>query len=165
MKKQLSQSAEAFEITERPIMVLGRKDGVVADFKESKNPDTSGIVLYLQNTGHLPAITVCVTADMGNRYQEPGIRGLVRNRAKKGIGQFYVGGTACPSIPGDSIYPYRMIVPRKLADEVKNGDRAVEHFVGATVQYCDSFGKYSCSKYAIVYHSEFDDFRNFTQED
>jgi hypothetical protein len=165
MKGQLRQSDEAFRIAERPVMVLGRKDGTVAEFKESKNPDSSGIVLYFQNTGHLPAINVCVTADMGNTYQEPGIRGLVRDRAKNGIGQFYLSGTACPSIPGDSVYPYRMVVPRKLADEAKNGDRTVEHFVDATVQYCDSFGKYSCSKYTIVYHSDFGDFRNVTQED
>jgi hypothetical protein len=163
--KQLETSAEAFRITERPVMVLGRKDGMVAEFKESKNPDTSGIILYFQNSGHLPAINVCVTPDMGNRYQEPWIHGIVRERAKTGIGHFGIGGPACPTIPGDSVYPYRMIIPRKLADEVKNGERAAEHFVGAFVQYCDSFGKYSCSRYAIVYHSDFGDFRNVTQED
>jgi hypothetical protein len=162
--KALGQSDKALRISERPIVVLGRKDGLIAEFKDSTDPDREGIVLYFQNTGHLPAITVCITADTGN-YQEPGIHGLFRERGKNGISQFYIGGSACPTIPGGSVYPYRMTIPRKVADQFKKGERSPEHFVNAVVQYCDSFGTYSCSIHNVLYDSKFDDFRNSYQDD
>jgi hypothetical protein len=65
MYKQMIRSneltREAFEIGQRSYMVLGRKDGVVAEFKQTSDPEGwPSATLYLQNAGRLPASTVCV---------------------------------------------------------------------------------------------------------
>lgn len=103
----------ALKISERPYVVLGRKDGVLAEIKESKDPNWFGIALYLQNTGHLPALNVCVSTDVTpdpsiapiSRQPNP----LMRQRGKSGIQRFYVVGNGCGSIPGDSAIPISFV--------------------------------------------------------
>ena len=50
-------TTDALKTSQRAYITIGRKDGVVAELVIPPNPkETAGIVIYFQNSGHLPAL-------------------------------------------------------------------------------------------------------------
>jgi len=53
---QSNISRRALELSQRAYVTIGRKDGIVADFVVPKDPQQNAeIVIFFQNSGHLPA--------------------------------------------------------------------------------------------------------------
>jgi hypothetical protein len=47
---------KTFEVGQQASITLGRKDGVVAEFRNSHSPKIQdGLVIYFQNSGHMQA--------------------------------------------------------------------------------------------------------------
>src|SRR5207249_2995349 len=43
------------QVSQRAYVTVGRKDGIVANFVASEAGNATGLVIYFQNSGHLPA--------------------------------------------------------------------------------------------------------------
>jgi hypothetical protein len=177
MVKANHLAAQNFAVSERPYIVLGRKDGTIADFavpKDWTNPRAAvGLIIYFQNTGHLPAlhadIGVTMTALIPPTGNKPPIdppersRGeFYRARNKKGEMNWLQGES---SIGGASEF----LLP--LANELSKADydiiqqgHTVYMVIGA-VRYCDDFGDYTCNEFTLFFEGDpFDKFRVINDE-
>jgi len=144
-------------------MVLGRKDGVVAEFRNSVGGNWSAIDHYYQNSGRLPALSVCISNDAFGAHQGSE---LYRLRAKSGIGKFSVSGSACPTVPGESVFPINVVpaISRQKVEALRS-IKGQPLIVNSTVQYCTSFGRYVCSQFSLIYIPEYDEFRSLLYND
>lgn len=156
------QNRESFEISEQPDVVVGRKDGVMAEIKDATDPSGQPeIVLYLQNAGKLPATNVCISTFIKpdpSILQEPPPKWnpLQRTQGTKGIQRFSVGQTGCPTIPAESVYQH-VITDRTLTQQVMSQIKAAKDKsfgVDATIQWCSPFGKYSCRNVFLDYNHD-----------
>jgi hypothetical protein len=150
----------AFEIAERSYITLGRKDGILGELIETDDPQGwPTILLYLQNAGHLPAQTVCVSTQITGW---PIFRGPAdqNNPLMRGIGFNSKGqpgtyGSACPAVGGDSVYTY--VISRFFTQETLNRIRAEKLFqfsLSGYVQQCDSFGHYACKIFFLEFRGK-----------
>jgi len=160
------QSRETFETSQKSYLVLGRKDGVIADIHESSDPEGwPDIVVYLQNSGHLPAHNVCISSQVSAWPVFPNAihrdDPLRRQMGKDGQGHMQVIESACPTIGGDSTYAYVIsrVFQQRVLDRIKAEPRT-DFALAAAIQYCDSFGHYSCkntilhsNKTPLVFHA------------
>ena len=171
-KESLRKSEEIFRISQQPYMTVGRKDGVVAEIKESQDPNGwAGIVLYWQNAGHLPARTVCMmTTSSAWPITAPKAgpsTPLMRQRGRDSTGKLQVMESGCPTVGGDSAFAYIIPDPftQKTFDAVK-AKKDSQLSVWETIQYCDSFGHYVCKSVFLNYlHDPINGFQEIGEND
>jgi hypothetical protein len=159
-------AAHNFELSERPSVTLGRKDGTIADFTVPKDLSANrpiGLKLYLQNGGRSPALSLNIglgtsplnllAAGHGPSKQPFQPQGgmfhhLVRSRSKDGKSSSDTGGI---SIPPQSEYVH--IIPNQFSQEqwqrTLNGE--IAPMVEVMFDYCDEFGNYYCHWISLFY--------------
>jgi hypothetical protein len=137
----LKETRVSFKSGERPFVSLGRADGTVAEF--TKND--AAVILYFQNSGHLPAkrFYLQIIEDHGTiqnmgRFRSPRNPKLIAD----------IGGDS--AIPGSSIHKEIIEDDRLSPTSVKaikqNGGTISGHF-----EYCDDFGEYTCEQFMLRY--------------
>jgi hypothetical protein len=157
-RESLRKSDEAFRLSQQPYITVGRKDGVVAELMESNDATQPvGIILYFQNSGHLPAITTCVsTRTFGTPLMNPFDYGniLIRQAGKDSTGRRRVAESSCPTVGGDTAYsfPIRPFSEQTLTQLKSN--KQSDFRVHETIQYCDAFGHYFCKSAMLKYERE-----------
>jgi hypothetical protein len=155
--ESLRRSDEAFRISERPYITFGRKDGVLAEITETKDPTQwPTMTLYLQNAGHLPAQNVCVstliTATPIFKVPAEQNQPLIRQRGLDGQGHMQTLENACPTIGGDSAYAHLItkFFPQETLDRVR-AEKSSDFRLSVVIQYCDPFGRYCCKNASFQY--------------
>jgi hypothetical protein len=151
-KEALKHSDDAFRTAQQPYITVGDKDGVIAKFIPPTNPsDWTGLVLYLRNSGHLPATPVCVSSDVapGLSISQPTYQWypLYRMVGTEPPQSFNVHGNGgCQAIGGDSVYRY--VISKALRpgilEKVKAATPSNPLFLNTVVEYCSPLGNYSC---------------------
>lgn len=150
-------------ISNRAYVSIGRKDGVVADFVIPKDPKQNAeIIIYFQNSGHLPAkfawgtIAPFLLAPEGKKkstgitYTHPFNGGFGRT---KDIKAGTVGERGISTIiPGDSVFVQTLgaISQSDLAELPSN---QMGLLIWGMYQYCDGFGNNFLRTFQIRYRS------------
>ena len=162
------RSRQAFQASQRPIVSLGRADGVIAEFAaptKDDPPDTAvGIKLYLHNGGQSPALTPTVAIELQALFLAEGaapstkpfqsrndtLQHLVRSRGiNKNAGQLQ--GFTSDSIPPQSTYVH--MTGDQLSEEqyeaTIKGQRLL--ILAGRYEYCDVLGNYACRDFELYY--------------
>jgi hypothetical protein len=159
-REALKHSDDAFQISEKPYVVLGRKDGVIGELRDAKGTsDSPGIDIYLQNSGHLPALNVCVSVQVS---PDPSIgaqqfyenNSLTRLKDQSGPMRYHVMSEGnCADIAGDSVARHYVAKPFNQAtlDRIRAAPLPIPLFVSTFVQYCTPFGEYRCVQNLLKY--------------
>jgi hypothetical protein len=149
---------DALVIGQQAYVTIGRKDGVAAEFISPKDPkDNAGIVIYFQNSGHIPAkfnwgtimgITLIPPVpDFPTITSPHRFTPMVRTRNRKNPES---GESAGITIPGDSLYTADVAeLPQSAVARLSTMNRLFE-MTGA-FEYCDEFGNYSCRQFTLYY--------------
>ena len=174
-REALKHSDDAFQISEKPYVVLGRKDGVIGELRDAKGTsDSPGIDIYLQNSGHLPALNVCVSVQVS---PDPSIgaqpfyenNSLTRLKDQSGPMRYHVMSEGnCADIAGDSVARHYVAKPFNQAtlDRIRAAPLPIPLFVSTFVQYCTPFGEYRCVQNLLKYEkAPLDGFVSFGQDD
>lgn len=154
---------QSLKVSQGAHVTIGRKDGVVADFVVPKDPTRNAeIVIYFQNSGHMPAKFVWGTLapylaagsmkkSSGINYTHPFKGFITRTRdIKTGSigerGESYV-------IAGDSVFVATLgtISQKDLAD--LPADKMGLLILGM-FEYCDALGDVSERTFALRYRSD-----------
>jgi hypothetical protein len=154
---------ESLQLSQRAYVTLGRKDGTVADFVIPKEPSQNAeIVIYFQNSGHLPAKfawgTMAGFLAAGSNKQATGIiythpyKGLPNRTRDKKTGAVGEGGAADAIIAGDSVFVSTLgtISQKNLADLSPNNMGAL---IMGMFEYCDELGNHSIRSFGLTYRS------------
>ncbi len=161
--RQLGQMLEAnklaqktFEVSQQASVTLGRKDGVVAEFRNARNPNVQdGLVLYFQNSGHMPAklkwgINEWLTESPPTLL--PGankFRPMMRTRNKK-TGDISEDWSTDGSIGGDAVREVAVgYLPPGFVDSLSKANKSFK--VNGTFEYCDELGRYACRNFSLAY--------------
>jgi hypothetical protein len=163
---QLNQMIESNKITRNALQVsqgasisLGRKDGTVAEFILPKDvKDNAGIVIYFQNSGHIPArfgwglltdiAVIPPSPDFSTVKSPHHFSQMTRTRSRKD-GSISTGGGSV-TIPGDSTYVTD--VAELPAIRVRQLSHSNQLFmVWGRLEYCDSLGTYESKDFQIFY--------------
>jgi len=156
-------SREAVETANQSYVTIGRKDGVVADFVIPKDHRQNvEIVIYFQNSGHLPAKfnwgTMVSFGETGTKKTYSGVKythpyqgGFSRARDKK------TGSISGPKdsaiIAGDSVFVSTLgVISKKDLLELPANDIGL--LVFGMFEYCDELGNSSSRQFALRYRSE-----------
>ena len=160
----------SLEIAQRPYIVLGRKDGVVAEFLDAQSKNTPpAIAIYFQNSGHLPT-SVCVyidgkaSPDFGGTIKYGVKRMRLLGKAPDGFEQVFE--PSCPNVGGESIYTYMLPLPfnQETLDRLRSNVKS-EVAIGVYPQYCDLFTGYVASEIVLKYFVEYKAFRILIESD
>lgn len=155
MRDANETNAAQFQMAQRPIITLGRKDGVIAEFSTSgqRNPV---LLLYIQNAGHLPAYNVTASPTIATVPPISLVTGqtnhIWRKRNKK---TGTISATGGVTIPGDSIhiYPLVNVMSQANLDQIRT-DGHILVIATATVEFCDPFGNYHAQLFSMNYRAE-----------
>src|SRR6266852_1653043 len=168
-KKQWQVAQDSLRLSQQAYVIIGRKDGKLAEFKSTDTPGTNAaVVLFFQNSGHLPAkfnwgttTTIPVFQDKP-RLALPGLPSAhtfvqmkrIRNRKDGSISES--GATV---IGGDSVYDADYgEIPKDRAKQVLEGGNLF--MIEGAFESCDEMGIYSCKTFSIFYQGHpYDDFR------
>jgi hypothetical protein len=147
MKESNGISQSALNISQRAVVTIGNKDGVVADFVIPKDPTQNAeIVMYFQNSGHLPATFSWGTMagflgegskkSSGINYTHP-FHGLSYRSRDKKTGSIGTSGESS-IIAGDSVFRATLgsISQKDLAVLPKNDPSLA---IIGMYEYCDEF--------------------------
>lgn len=168
-KWSLDESRQSFEMSQRPYVSLGRKDGIVAEVVEPKGPVPPdaliGLNLYMKNGGRGPALTPHVGIMMGVTLRSGGSppsehavqpRGealpyLLRWKSTKD-NTIYSNVDTSPILADSEFVHY---VPDQFTQEqataLLNGQRYT--LLTGRYEYCDEFGNYYCRQFTLDYES------------
>lgn len=147
---------KTFEVSQQASVTIGRKDGVVAEFRSSGNPKSQdGLVIYFQNSGHMPAkfnwgleqwfTENPVTQIPGTTHLIP----MMRTRNKK-TGAVTETGSTDGSIGGDAVREVAVgYLPPTFVDYLSKTNKVFR--VNGVYEYCDELGKYSCKMFSLAY--------------
>ncbi len=159
------------EISQRPYITVGRKDGILAEVRDAEDKDGwANIVFHLQNTGRLPA-KVCILVDgtawplMPYHFMRDGNL-MLRQRGKDSTGFSRIMENACPTIGGDSVYDF--LVEKRLKQEMWEqikANRDSQIMIAVYVQSCDAFGRYTCKNALLKYLVDAKRFEEIAEED
>lgn len=143
-------------------VTIGRKDGVVAEFVTSKDhPDENvPLIVYFQNTGHIPARVAWDTFDRKDGTLESfGIHrfttGMGRTPLPPGMlgknGEFYeaVGKV----IAGESVGRNELAYISQ-SDLEKLSEKIVGFYIDGYYAYCDQLGTWSTHQFTLNYHTD-----------
>jgi len=159
-KKQWQITSDTLQISQRAYVTIGRKDGVIADFIVPKDEKQNAeIVIYFQNTGHLPAkfawgtmvpYLVQTNKPSGITYTHPFTGFPTRTRDKKTGVKGEQGASS--TIPGDSVFVSTLgqISLKALAELPTNN---VGLLIIGMYAYCDELGNYSSRMFGLRYRS------------
>jgi hypothetical protein len=165
MREANDITRQSLTISQRAYVTIGTKDGVVAKFIPSQNPKQNAeLVLYFQNSGHLPAKLAWGTIpglnfiegltgtnqSSGINYNHPFKNGMFRTRDKKTGSVSEQGESAV--VAGDSIFvaPLGEISEEDLASlPTKN----VATLVMGRYQYCDELGTNVDHMFSLSYQN------------
>lgn len=149
-------------LSQRSYVTIGRKDGVVANFVPSKNAEQdAALVIYFQNSGHVPAKLAWGTwgtgfvsgpsaeQSSGIRYTHPFI-GISRTRDKKtgtigesGENVLVAGGSTFMAPIGQISEKDLIALPAKNLSTMVMGK----------YQYCDELGTSVLRTFMLSYHN------------
>lgn len=143
-------------------VTVGRKDGVVAEFVTSKDhPDENvPLIVYFQNTGHIPATVAWDTSDRKDGTLE-----------SFGIHRFTTGTGRAPLPPvtlhesGELYQSYGRVIAgesvgrNELAyisqsDLEKLSKKIVGFYIDGYYSYCDQLGTWSTHQFTLNYHTD-----------
>lgn len=161
-QKQWQIARDTLRVSQGAYITIGTKDGIVARFITPRNPQqNAAIVMYFQNSGHVPAKVAWGTFGpafiagnpsgqlSGIIYTHP-FKGMGRTKDKKSGSTGEQGESA--TIAGGSIFaaPIGEISQQNLASlPAKN----VATLVMGMFQYCDELGNDSLHNFALQYHN------------
>jgi hypothetical protein len=137
--KSASETAkDALTVGEGAYITIGRKDGTIAELIPPKDPtQDANIVIYFQNSGHLPA-KIAWGTDMGNdlngiTFIHPYPGRMKRTRDKR-TGQITDVAT---TVAGESIFKSTLgtVSQKDMALAMQRHHMILGHF-----EYCDEFG-------------------------
>jgi|SRR5580704_1604664 hypothetical protein len=161
---------DSLEISQRPYITIGRKDGILAEIIDAKGKDEwANLVIHFQNSGHLPA-KVCILVDgsawplMPYNFQNGTT--MIRQKGKDSNGLTQVTESSCPTIGGESVSDF-VIEKRfnqKVWDQLRN-DKNSDIRITAYIQYCDPFGRYMCKRASLKYLTGVGRFGQLDEED
>lgn len=158
---------DTLNISQRSYVTIGTKDGVVAKFIPSQNPTQNAqLVLYFQNSGHLPAkvswgkmgvpfIAGATSGSSGIDYNAPIFLEMPprrRNKKTGVVGEVGARGQNTGYVAGSSVLiaPFGEISSSNLAAlPTKN----ISTLVMGRYQYCDELGTDSLHTFAISYQN------------
>lgn len=151
---QLAQST--FEVSQQASVTLGRKDGVLAEFRKSPFRNVQdGLVLYFQNSGHMPAT---IQWGINEWFLEEPIRPLPnphkfvpmkRTRNKKTGAVSYVGDTDA-HVGGDAVKGVAAgYLPAGTVDYLIKTNTPFK--LNGIYEYCDELGRYACREFSLEY--------------
>jgi len=156
----LTDTREQFQAAQRAYITVGRKDGVVAEFIVPQNrPEANaGLVLYFQNSGHLPAkfnwgVTYNAPTNIGSAFPlqflhsehvwKPMVRTINRkNRTRSGNAESTIGADSTISEDFGEL-------TQKQVVELATSNKFFP--INAAFEYCDEIGTYSCREVIIYY--------------
>jgi len=163
----------ALAITEQANVTIGRQDGIVADIVWPKDPKgNAGILMYFQNSGHLPAKfnwgsessisevlptdpKILKESEMQHTQWTPFYSGhafdpMWRAKRKKTGG---LGWSGTILIPGNSSYQGILWdIPKIRMLQLMRWDRP---FVPeGKFEYCDGFGHHLCRTFRLLYRQD-----------
>jgi hypothetical protein len=161
-KDALKETRKEFEVIQRPLVSLGRKDGTVAEFVEPKDSSQPvSIRLYVQNGGQasalIPNIGILSATLVGPASGRPEGMSITKPqfrtfkpllRFREGLVMNQSNGTGGP-IPPQAEYVY--VVPDLLSkaqvDSIRGGQSSL--LLSGELEYCDDFGRYSCRLFQL----------------
>lgn len=156
---------DTLQISQGAYVSIGRKDGVIAEFKKSTSPKFSdGLVMYFQNSGHLPA-----TFNWGIEPSTLPLRPhpfapMMRTRNKKtgAISESFSGAAV---IGGESVQQFTVgDLPPGFIDSMSQSNQPLT--VNGTYEYCDELGRYSCKMFSLYYQRiPYDNFRLLIEQE
>ena len=157
-------------IAQRPYIVAGRKDGIIAEFRDSQTKDGKpAVALYFQNSGHLPAdLCIFVDGTASPVYCGRIMQGVkrIRTTAKDSSGFEKISDPFCPNIGGDSTYIYMVILPfnQEILDGIRN-NKDSDVRISAYAQYCDPLTGYVGKQINLKYFVEYKAFGILSESD
>ncbi len=161
-KKQWQVAQDTLSISQRAYVTIGRKDGVVADFVVPQDPNQNvEIVIYFQNSGHLPAKFTWGTMagflgqgskkNSGITYTHPYKERLsVRTRDKK-TGSIGEQGESS-IIAGESVFVATVgTISQKDLVELPSNNPSL--LILGMYEYCDELGDHAMRQFGLRYRS------------
>jgi hypothetical protein len=178
----LKDNRRAFDRTQRPIVSLGRKDGIVAKFavpSEDVPNQNVGIKIYVQNGGQWPALAprvslttpVIVLGPAGMVQTKAPQFPLSRNQSGFMVRSKNADGGTQETLTVGSISPqseYAFYFPDEVSREQYDSLiwRQRVAIINGMCEYCDVLGNYTCRQFTLVYHgSPFDAFAELNEMD
>jgi hypothetical protein len=143
-------------------VTIGRKDGMVAEFVTSKDhPDENvPLIVYFQNTGHIPATVAWDTSDRKDGTLESfGIHRFTSGMGRAPLppvtlhksGEVYrVFGKV---IAGDSVGRNELAYISQ-SDLEKLSKKIVGFYIDGFYSYCDQLGTWSTHQFTLNYHTD-----------
>lgn len=153
-------SHEAFQISQRSSITVGRKDGVVAEIVVPKDVQQNAeIIIYFQNTGHLPAKFVwgtivpflakgTTTKNSGINYVHPFPGFMWRRRNHGSIGE----SGESTVIAGESVLAATLgTIPQSELQKFPSENLGL--MIVGMFEYCDEIGTHAIRNFGITYRS------------
>jgi len=146
-------------------VTVGRADGTVAEVIRDKIGANTSVIMYFQNTGHLPA-----KFNWGSQGPWWGLAfipkipgGFIEIKSDKPFTPMWagvtrktggVGGSGTITIGGNSLYSVPIIqLPAQQLNKMLTETEPPLQLSGV-LDYCDSLGKYSCRNFTLQYFRE-----------
>lgn len=157
----LREVGEEFRVSQRAYVTLGRKDGTIAEFVVPKDIKAdAGIVVYFQNSGHLPAKFNWGVPDLFNNLTVPANSVIQFIHSPHNFGPMYrtrnkKTGSLSEVGAGDSIGGESQVVEdfgevsREEMDRMSTANMIYQ--LNGVFEYCDELGTYRCRQFALYY--------------
>jgi hypothetical protein len=154
---------KTFEVGQRSYVTLGRKDGVVAEFRNTHGATKDGLVIYFQNSGHIPAR---LNWGLHNWFASDGRSSsltqyvpMSRSKNKKTGDVTENSSTDSGNIGVDSVREAAITYfDQSFVDSLIKNNSIFQ--LNGVYEYCDEMGTYSCKEFQLAYqHLPFDSFR------
>jgi hypothetical protein len=151
-------TSESLRVSQRAYVTIGRNDGVVADFIVPSDPSKNAeMVIYFQNTGHIPAkfgwgvmsgFTTSKNSGIAFSHQWTRPFGRTSDKKQKAISE--TGDSTI--IAGNSIYVATMgVISQKDLNNLPNTSPGM--FILGTYQYCDELGNQDMRQFGMSYRT------------
>jgi hypothetical protein len=146
----------SFRISEGAYVSIGRQDGVIAEFKNANLHTHDGVVMYFQNSGHMPAklkwgLFEWHTKPPSSLPPPVPFVPMSRTRNKK-TGDITENLSTDGAIGGQSIRNVQVgYLPPMYVNEMLQLN-AIFTLDGA-YEYCDELGTYSCKMFEVSYQN------------
>jgi hypothetical protein len=156
---------DTLQISQGAYVSIGRKDGVIAEFKKSSDPRfNDGLVMYFQNSGHLPAkFNWGIEPSTVPLKPHPFVP-MTRTRNKKtgAITEFF---SSAAVIGGESVQQLTLgDLPPAYVDFMSKSNQPLT--INGAYEYCDELGRYSCKRFSLYYQRiPYDTFRLLIEEE
>lgn len=153
---------DALTTSQGAYVTIGRKDGAVAEFVTSKDHSDENVplVVYFQNTGHIPARVAWDTSDRKDGVLESlGIRRFSNGTGRSPLSPAMLDTTGKFSqavgmvIAGDSVGRSELAYISQ-SDLQKLSTKIVGFYIDGFYAYCDQLGSWSTHQFTLNYHTD-----------